>query len=312
MGEITDALRRAQNDGVLEKRTSRDALPVDEERRLRDREHASPLIDSSREDSADSKPSATDLPRDGGVTKIVVPRSKTGFWQPRAVVLDPPMPEAECFRHLAVRVSRKLEQGGQRSVMVTSAMPQEGKTTVCCNLALAIASMAGGRRTALVDLDLHRCSVRGAFEVRPLVGFERVLSGEASLEAARIETDIPGLDIYPAARPLREAHELISGPRFKSAVDLLTSRYDKVVFDAPPVLPVPDVALAANHIASYLVVTRQGVTRQRLYRELLCVVPHAEFLGAFLNDTRNFRGGRQYEYYVANSAEDSENAEGSE
>jgi Mrp family chromosome partitioning ATPase len=303
MGEITEALRRALSDGELAQRNPRDALPVDRESAPRDR--GSPPIDGSREDAAKSQPVGADLPRDGEATRIEIPRSKTGFWQPRAVVLDPPIRAAESFRHFAVRVSRALEQSGRRSVLVTSALPGEGKTTVSCNLALAISSVAGGRRTALVDLDLHRCTIRRTMEVAPPVGFERVLSGEVSLEAACIATDIPGFDIYPVATPRREAHELLSEPHFKATIDLLTSRYEKVVFDAPPVLPIPDVALAANHIATCVLVTRQGVTRRRSYLELLSAVPDLELLGTFLNDTRDSRQAAHYAYGYAEDPEGS-------
>ena len=101
----------------------------------------------------------------------------------------------------------------------------------------------------------------------------------------------------------REAHELLSGPHFQAAVNLLTNRYEKVVFDAPPVLPVPDVALVASHIATCVVVTRRGITRRRSYTDLLSVIPREKFIGVFLNDKPLIRRASSYAYYDMEESE---------
>jgi Mrp family chromosome partitioning ATPase len=325
MGEIAEALRRAkleeergQNRAADSPRNPdplRDPVPDAAPRPARDEEgrrvavfspepepEPDSEIEAPEKDPLEAASSVADEPLDDDAQWVELPRTKTGFWQPRAVLVRPELRTAECFRHFAVRVNRELEQRRQRSVLVTSALPQEGKTTVACNLALAIASVAGGRRTALIDLDFHRGAVRKAMDIRPRVGFERVLLGEVPLEEARIATDIPGFDIYAVGTPRRAAHELLSGPHFEAAVKLLTSRYEKLLFDGPPVLPVPDVALAARHIDTCLVVTRRGVTRRRSYRELLSIVPDSKFIGVFLNDTGVSRR-THYGYYETDEPE---------
>jgi Mrp family chromosome partitioning ATPase len=295
MGEITEALRRARLEDEAARRGHESSPQRTEEDPHDTIDTQGPSIEAPLDDP--EKADLPELPIADAIRVQQISTSRTGFWTPRALLIDPPLRKAECFRHFAVQVNRELVRRGARSVLVTSALPQEGKTTVSGNLALAIASMAGGDRTALVDLDLHRGAIRRGMGVSASVGFERVLSGEAPLEAARIATDVPGLDIYPVAQPLREAHGLLSGPHFQAAIELLESRYERVVCDAPPVLPVPDVALAADHVATCLVVTRRGITRRRSYQELLSIIPDAKIIGVFLNETRDFRRSKRYAYY---------------
>lgn len=299
MGEITEALRRAK---LAEESQDifRDSKPEDDESPPRARDWGGPAIDASEENFSHSKPAAAAQRLDDETPIVNIPRTMTDFWIPRAVLLEPPLAAAECFRHFAVKVNRELEQRDANSVLVTSALPDEGKTTVSCNLALAIASISGGRRTALVDLDLHRSAVRRAMGIVSTVGFEHVLSGEVPLQAARVATDLPGFDVYPISTPLhhttQKAHELLAGPHLLTALKLLTRNYDRVVFDGPPGLLVPDVALVANHIPTCLVVTRRGVTKRSSYLELLDIIPREKLIGTFLNEESGF-GRPSYAYY---------------
>ena len=80
--------------------------------------------------------------------------------------------------------------------------------------------------------------------------------------------------------------------------------YDRVVFDGPPALLVPDVALVAEHIPACVVVTRQGVTKRSSYLELLSTVPEDRFIGTFLNESSTL-GRPAYAYYF-NDTEDAE------
>ncbi len=299
MGEITEALRRAKL-GEETQGFFRDSTGEDSKHPNFDRDFDEPPIDASQEDYSRTEPAAADLQQDRENARVEIPRTMTGFWIPRSVILEPPLREADCFRNLAVKVNRELDQRNQNSVLVTSALPEEGKTTVSCNLALAISSISGGRRTALVDLDLHRSSVTRVMGVVPKIGFEDVLSGEVPLQAARVPTNIPGFDIYPVATPLhhttKKAYELLAGPHFQTALRLLSKNYDRVVFDGPPALLVPDVAVIAEHLQACIVVTRQGVTKRSSYLEILSIIPEEKFIGVFLNEAATNRRPR-YEYY---------------
>jgi Mrp family chromosome partitioning ATPase len=237
------------------------------------------------------------LERSGEEPIIPISRVKTGDWIARAVLVDQQHVISECFRHFAIRVRPAIEARVSRTVMVTSALRQEGKTTTACNLALALASMAAERRVALVDLDLHLPAVARGLGIEPAVGLERVLDGEVSLEAARICTDIEALDVFAVARSRPRAHEVFSSRRFADLMKVLSEGYDAVVVDTPPVLVLPDVALLAPHVGSCIAVVRAGATPRSAFREMLGALPAERLIGCFLNDARLPRHTRYGDLY---------------
>jgi Mrp family chromosome partitioning ATPase len=235
------------------------------------------------------------MPARSGETTVGISRAKAGEWVPRTVLLAHPL--ADCFRQFAIRVRAAVEASSNPTVMVTSALRLEGKTTVSCNLALALASMAGERRVALVDLDLHRPGVARALGILPGVGLERVLDGESPLASARIQTDIPALDVFAIARPRPHAHGVLSGRRLREVVAELAGGYDAVVIDTPPVLLLPDVSLIAPHVGGCIAVVRAGNTPRSAFREMLEGLPADRLIGCFLNGASLPRHARYGYYY---------------
>src|SRR5262245_24536334 len=128
MGEITDALLRSRRGG--------DA--VGERARV------------------DPPPPARDGDRGEATPRIEISRGVGAPWVGRAVILPEQQLVAESFRNFALQTRRLIERLRNRAILVTSALRIEGKTTTSSNLALALASLAGERRVALVDLDLRR------------------------------------------------------------------------------------------------------------------------------------------------------------
>lgn len=232
-----------------------------------------------------------------GRADVAIPRSREGAWQAHAVLFDPPGPAAAHLRHFALQVRRTLEEREVSSVLVTSALPAEGKTLVACNLALALASMAGGRRIALVDLDLRRPSVATALNVKAGLGLVEVLRGESELRAARLRTDLSALDLYVAGSPVPRAHELLAMPALPELIEALSKDYGTVVIDAPPTLIVPDVELIAPHVGACIAVARAGTTRRASFQEMLALLPREKLIGSFLNESRTPRRAKAYLYY---------------
>jgi capsular exopolysaccharide synthesis family protein len=212
-------------------------------------------------------------------------------------VVDPKSPGAARFRHLAVKMRAELDKRAEASILVTSGVSQEGKTTVSVNLALALASIAPEKRIALVDLDMHRHSMTEALELDPTDGIEAVMAGRKTLDEIRITTDLEGLDIYPTTMPSRAVHELLGGAGAAETLRSLTSRYDYVICDGPPILPVPDVPLIAPLVGGCLVVVRSRSTRRRDFREVLELLPRPSIVGVFVNDVRSSGGSGSYTYY---------------
>jgi Mrp family chromosome partitioning ATPase len=194
-----------------------------------------------------------------------------------------------------VRIRSELERRGAISAAIVSATSQEGKTTVLCDLGLALASLSAGREVALVDLDLRKPSLAQVLGIRADTGVEGVLSGKARLNDVRISLERPALDLYPAIEPQHAAHELLALPSFVEMIRELERRYATVLVDTPPTLPVPDTSLMLRHVAVCIPVARSGQTRARLFRRLIEVLPRHQILGELLNDAR--MPAYQYQYY---------------
>ena len=216
----------------------------------------------------------------------------------RVVLADARGPVAEHYRHFAIRTNRILKQRDARTLLVTSASRGEGKTTTSANLALALASIAGGRRIALVDLDLRRPAVAESLGVQPQVGFEEVLRGDAALHEARNATQLSDLDLYLLGDNVRDPLELLSSPTLGATLRELGRQYDVAVIDTPPVLPVPDVPLIQPHVDAALVVARAGESRCGPFEDMLEAIDREKVLGVFLNQIAGVRKGRYYGYYT--------------
>ena len=225
-----------------------------------------------------------------------IPRERDLCWPSRAVVADPQGTSVVRFPHLAVRVRAVLDRLPRPSLLVTSALKGEGKTTVSVNLALALASIAPDQRIALVDLDLRGSSVSAVLGIDSKFGIENVLAGEVGLEDVRVRTDQSGLDVYPVAHPTSNAHALLGG-RAEQLLAELVERYDYVIADGPPVLPVPDTPLLAPIVGGCLVVVRSRQTRRSAFRELMDLMPRSTIVGAFVNDVPERKDRDAYGYY---------------
>jgi Mrp family chromosome partitioning ATPase len=204
--------------------------------------------------------------------------------RPAIVLQDEP--EVEACRHLAVKLRAELDRRGAGAVAIVSAVQGEGKTTVACDLALALASVSRAAEVALVDLDLRKPSVARYLGLLVNVGIEDFFSGQVALDDTRVEVAHPRLDIFPALHPTRDAHQLLVLPALGRLISELRQRYAVVVVDTPPALVVPDASLILREVPACVAVARAGVTRVRFFRELVEALPRQRLIGEVLNDAR--------------------------
>jgi Mrp family chromosome partitioning ATPase len=210
----------------------------------------------------------------------------------------------DLHRHLALRVRGELERRGIQAVSVVSALRNEGKTTVACNLAMALASLSPDRSVALIDLDLRNPSVARRLGIETQIGVEEVIHGTAGLDEIRLSIDQPSLDVFPAHDPQRAAHELLVEQRFADLMLELQHRYSILIVDTPPTLLVPDSTLILRHVGACLAVANIGVTRVRRFSEMLELLPDHQVIGKILNGTAPPK--HQQDYYYAYSKESSD------
>ncbi len=184
-----------------------------------------------------------------------------------------------------------------RSVLVTSAITNEGKTTVASNLAVGLAQL--GARVILIDADLRRPRLHQLFGQAAEPGLTNVMVGKASLADAIRSTDVPGLSLLLAGRLPPNPVELVATAQFTDTLRRLTEDYEWVVLDSPPVMAVADTAVLARVTAGVLLVIGSEMSSRATVQaaiERLDAVG-ARVLGSVLNRVDLARDAYYYSRY---------------
>jgi exopolysaccharide transport family protein len=191
---------------------------------------------------------------------------------------------AESYR--ALRTSLLLSNLGAppKVIMVTSARPQEGKTTTSINTAIVLAQK--GVRVLLVDADLRRPSIHKTLGMGPRSGLSNVLTGSATLQQTIATSPIlPNLFIMPAGTPPPNPAELLASSNMRDLIVELRELYDHIVIDTPPTLSVTDAVVLSPRADATILVIRSGQTTKpalRRARDILMQV-NAHVAGVLLN-----------------------------
>jgi succinoglycan biosynthesis transport protein ExoP len=191
---------------------------------------------------------------------------------------------AESYR--ALRTSLLLSNLGAppKVIMVTSALPQEGKTTTSINCAVVLAQK--GIRVLLIDADLRRPSIHKTLGMGPRSGLSNVLTGSATLDQAITRSTIlPNLNILPAGTPPPNPAELLASTNMRDVLEELRGQYDHIVVDTPPTLSVTDAVVLSPRADAIVLVIRSGQTTKqalRRSRDILMQV-NAKVSGVLLN-----------------------------
>jgi capsular exopolysaccharide synthesis family protein len=184
-----------------------------------------------------------------------------------------------------------------RSILLTSASPSEGKSTVAAHLAATHASQH--KRTLLIDGDLRRPSVHRLYQVPNSVGLSNVLLEQISWRDAVIRIDDPkGLDVLPAGPSTRRASDLI-GMGLAELIEEATREYDLVVLDAPPLLGFAEPLQMATAVDGVIVVARAGDTSRKALNTVITTLTRlrANLVGVVLNEVHREVSAGYYYYY---------------
>ena len=147
-----------------------------------------------------------------------------------------------------------------RTIAITSAVPNEGKTFVAANLASAIAT--SGKTVLLVETDMRRRSLSRVLGVHAQQGIYSVMAGENDLRSAAIPTPTPNLYFLDSEPRIPNPSDLLNSHRFTRLLDQAASMYDYVLFDTPPVGTFVDAAVLGTKVDAILMVVREGFTRK--------------------------------------------------
>jgi succinoglycan biosynthesis transport protein ExoP len=182
-----------------------------------------------------------------------------------------------------------------RRLLVSSAAPMEGKTTVACSIAVALAQ--GGQRVCIVDCDLRRPRIHRIFDRSGDAGVTNVVVGEATVDEVAKPTVVQNLWAIPAGPVPPNPTDMLHSERFRHFLDELSERFDRVVLDSPPVAAVTDSAVLSTLADGTVFVVRAFKTSKQLARQGLRILRDvdARVVGAVLNAVN--LSHREYGYY---------------
>jgi receptor protein-tyrosine kinase len=202
---------------------------------------------------------------------------------------------SEAFRKLRTNLQFLAVDNPPRSIVITSSMPAEGKSTTAINIALALAEAE--HNVVIVDGDLRRPSLHNYLDLVGTVGFSTVLSGGASLAEALQKTRFPGLTALTSGAIPPNPSELLGSQAAKKLLAELRAEFDYVIVDSTPLLAVTDAAILAAGADGVLMMARYGKTKRE---ELAHAVGSLDGVGAPMLGTvltmLPTRGGSSYSY----------------
>ncbi len=202
----------------------------------------------------------------------------------------------EAFRGLRTSVLLSTAERAPRALLVTSARPGEGKTTVSINLAISLAQLGPG--ILLIDGDLRRPSVHRVFGVENSSGLVRYLTGSQDWRSAVTPTGQPGLEVMVGGPMPPNPAELLSSERMRLLMREATREYRCVILDSPPLLNVADSRILATMVEGVILVVEGGGTPRELAQRAQAHARHvgAAVIGVVLNNL-DLRSEGDYYYY---------------
>jgi len=208
----------------------------------------------------------------------------------KAFLTSPNSLVSEAFRQIRTRLLFSGPASQRRALMVTSAMPQDGRTTVVLNLAASIAG--GGRKILVVDANFRQPAIHKLFPECPSDGLSNALVGQAPWHSLvrEIHPDLFAMASGPL--PPNPA-ELLGSDPMREMIGEMTERYDQVIFDAAPCLVVADAPVLATLIDGVLVVVRAGANTYGVVQKVNSMLRGVgtQMIGAVLNGLRVTAGG---------------------
>lgn len=209
---------------------------------------------------------------------------------------EPDSLAAEKFRFLGVRLRQLQQNRPLKKVLVTSTIPEEGKSLVSANLAGALARRK--QRVLLIEGDLRRPVLAQQLGLGRLAGLGEWLQGDGQTLANIYQLPDLGLWIMPAGDPPPNPLELMQSGRLSSLMQRVQEMFDWIVIDSPPLLPLADTTVWGRLSDGMLLVARVGTTSRIQLQRGLELIKKSDLLGVVLNGSEHPNIGNYYQRYV--------------
>ena len=211
------------------------------------------------------------------------------------------MPKAsvsEAFRTIRTNIFFASFDTPKRLIGVTSALPEEGKTLLAANLAVSIAH--ADKKVLLIDADMRRPRLHRIFNQRRAPGLSNLVMAEdieGAIGDVTRKLPISGLDMICSGDIPHNPSELLGSQKLKSIIDLVSERYDYILFDGPPILSVSDSVVLSNQLDGVIFIINAEKTEKNALKQALESIPDEKMMGLVLNNINIERDEYYYRYY---------------
>ncbi len=199
----------------------------------------------------------------------------------------PKSPISEAFRAIRTKLEFMVSESNSSIVLVTSSVPNEGKTFISVNIASTYALT--GKKTVIVGLDLRNPGIYSDFELKNDIGVSTYLSGKSDIEKSVFKTKMDNLFVMPAGPIPPNPSELILRNRMVQLIDELKITFDYIIIDTPPIMFTTDAVLLFKYADVILYTVRANLTRKRMLSEITDLYNNKNVsnVGIIMNDVKN-------------------------
>ncbi len=187
----------------------------------------------------------------------------------------------EQFKVLRAKFEFQLDVKKCKVVAVTSAIAAEGKTRVCANLATNLA-LTGRKKVLVIDADMRKSDLARYWKVTSRPGLSDFLRGSVPLEKVVLQP-AKQLHFIPGGERVSETTSLLSGEKFRSFLQEMRGRFDVILLDTPPVIPVADTMNIRDQVDSFVLIFRIGFTPYVMLRQVVEDIEKDKIMGVVLN-----------------------------
>jgi len=165
----------------------------------------------------------------------------------------------DAFRRLRTNLLYQANKNAIRTILISSAQPSEGKSTIIANLALSISQI--GHKVVVLDTDFHRPCMHKFFELENDIGLSNLLEDEQPIDEIIKVCKYPGISVITSGTPSPQSNELLGSSRMSSLLEKLRELFDIVLLDTPAFMGISDAAMLAQHVDGIILVARIGFVR---------------------------------------------------
>ena len=187
-----------------------------------------------------------------------------------------------------------------RKIAITSSIPDEGKTMLAANLSFQLARGGGGRKVLLLDADIRKPSVTDFFNIKPVPGIAEYLTGKARIEDIVQTAGSGNFHVIPGGK-YENSPDLLISEKFEKFLEIIGEKYNYVIIDTPPVIPVADAVYIKKYVDGVIFVYRLDFTPYDMLSKAIEEIGSESIIGVALNFLKYNKENKNILYKYGNS-----------